>query len=291
MIIAIVGPTGSGKTSLACQLSDYLGEAPIISCDAFQIYKDMDIGSAKLYEESPYFGRHYLLNIKTPDEEYSVMEYQKDFRRVLDELLKTHKDVIICGGTGLYLRAGLYDYEFSEENIDTSDLEQYSNDELYEMLLEIDPETTKIIHKNNRKRVIRALAIARNNSLKKSEMIANQKHEMIYDDVKIFFLNPPRDILYERINERVDNMMEEGLVQETESLLKHYKLSRTALQAIGYKEIISHLNGELTLADAIELIKKRTRNYAKRQVTFFKHQFNFIEINNLKDIINEIEKK
>ena len=291
MIIAIVGPTGSGKTSLACQLSDYLGEAPIISCDAFQIYKDMDIGSAKLYEESPYFGRHYLLNIKTPDEEYSVMEYQKDFRRVLDELLKTHKDVIICGGTGLYLRAGLYDYEFSEENIDTSDLEQYSNDELYEMLLEIDPETTKIIHKNNRKRVIRALAIARNNSLKKSEMIANQKHEMIYDDVKIFFLNPPRDILYERINERVDNMMEEGLVQETESLLKHYKLSRTALQAIGYKEIISHLNGELTLADAIELIKKRTRNYAKRQVTFFKHQFNFVEINNLKDIINEIEKK
>jgi tRNA dimethylallyltransferase len=290
MIIAIVGPTGSGKTGLACELSDYLNGAPIISCDAFQIYKDMNIGSAKLDESSPYFGRHYLLNIKSPDEDYSVMEYQNDFRRTLDELLKKHKDVIICGGTGLYLRAGLYDYEFLEENVDTSDLEQYSNDELYDMLLKIDPETTKIIHKNNRKRVIRALAIARNNSMKKSEMIANQKHEMIYEGVKVFFLNPPRDILYERINQSVDVMMEKGLLKETEQLLKNYKLSRTALQAIGYKEMISYLNGELKLEEAIELIKKRSRNYAKRQVTFFKHQFNCIEIKDLRDIINEINK-
>ena len=218
------------------------------------------------------------------------MEYQNDFRRTLDELLKKHKDVIICGGTGLYLRAGLYDYEFLEENVDTSDLEQYSNDELYDMLLKIDPETTKIIHKNNRKRVIRALAIARNNSMKKSEMIANQKHEMIYEGVKVFFLNPPRDTLYERINQRVDVMMEKGLLKETEQLLENYKLSRTALQAIGYKEMISYLNGELKLEEVIELIKKRSRNYAKRQVTFFKHQFNCIEIKDLRDIINEINK-
>ena len=288
MIYAIVGPTGSGKTSLACQLSDYLGNAPIISCDAFQIYKDMNIGSAKISSSSKYFSRHYLIDIKTPYEEYSVMEYQKDFREVLNSLLKEYKDVVVCGGTGLYLRAALYDYEFNDEELDTSDLEELDNDTLYEMLMKLDEEATKTIHKNNRKRVIRAISIARNNSLNKSELIAKQNHLMIYPDVKVFFVNPPREALYERINQRVDEMIDSGLVEETKTLLNKYSLSRTASQAIGYKEIIDYLNGGITLQNSIELIKKRSRNYAKRQVTFFKHQFNTIEIKNFNDIINEI---
>ncbi len=293
MLIALVGPTGSGKTDIALKLSDILDNAPIINCDAFQIYQDMNIGTAKISEDSPYFKRHYLLNIRKPNEEYSVAEYQKDFRQVYEELKKTNKDVIVVGGTGLYLRAALYDYEFPIEQIDdTSDLEAMSNDELYELLAKLDPEALETIHKNNRKRVIRAISYARTHEVTKSENISSQNHQYIYpkEDVKIFFLNPPRDELYERINQRVDSMISLGLVEETKGLIDRYQLSKTASQAIGYKEIISYLNDEMGLEEATELIKKRTRNYAKRQVTFFKHQFETIEVHSLSDILEEIQK-
>ena len=287
MIYIIVGPTGSGKTEFAMKCSDYFLGAPIINADAYQIYKDMNIGTAKCTPNSEEYKRHHLLDIKSPNEEFSVMEYQKLFRDKVAELSKDHKNIIVCGGTGLYIRASIYDYRFEElKDDDTSDLEALNNDELWEVLLKLDPEATKNIHKNNRKRVIRAISIARTSDVTKSENIANQSHLMIYpeDEVKIFMIDRPRELLYERINKRVDIMVEKGLIQEVKDLVSKYDLSRTAKAAIGYKEVISYLDNEISLDDCIELIKKRTRNYAKRQLTFFKHQLNCINVSSFKEI-------
>ena len=274
MIFIICGPTGSGKTEAAKRLSDYYNNAPIVNADAFQIYQDMNIGTAKIHKEDPYYSRHYLLDIKKPSKSFSVMEYQGIFRDKIKELQGKYQNIIVCGGTGLYIRASIYDYVFiPEEKDDVSDLEKMDNDELYELLMKLDPEATKTIHKNNRKRVIRAISISRRNELTKSENINNQEHKLIYDDVKVLMINPNRDELYENINKRVDKMFDEGLVNEVKGLLEKYELSNTAKAAIGYKEVIDYLDGKLSLDDCKELIKKRTRNYAKRQITFFKNQF------------------
>ena len=288
MIYAIVGPTASGKTSLAIKLANTLN-CPIINADAFQIYKDMDIGTGKLDKSSHEYKIHYLLDIKNPSETYSVKEYQTDFRRVLDKLQKEHKNIIICGGTGLYLRASLYDYEFpDEEEVDVSDLEKLSNEELYEMLKNLDPKQCEIIHINNRKRVIRAISLARNHKENKSEMVDKQTHEMIYKDVKIYMLNPNRESLYESINKRVQSMFDNGLVDEVKSLLNKYELSKTAKAAIGYKEVLDYLDNKMFLEDTIKLVQQRSRNYAKRQVTFFKHQLPCIEKETAEEIYEEI---
>ena len=272
MIYVITGPTGSGKTEVGKILSDKFN-APIINADAFQIYKSMDIGTAKISKDDPYYKRHYLLDIITPEENFSVMQYQKVFRECLDKLLKEHKDIIVVGGTGLYIRASFYDYDFpEEEKDDTSDLEKLSNEELFEMLLSLDKEATNTIHMNNRKRVIRAISIARSSNKTKSETINAQEHKLIYDNVRFLMLSPDRKLLYENINKRVDEMFEKGLVDEVKSLQKSYKLSITAKAAIGYKEVIDALENKTSLEEAKELIKQRSRNYAKRQVTYFKHQ-------------------
>ena len=274
MLIVIVGPTGSGKTSLALTLSKKYS-APIINGDAFQIYKEMDIGTAKVERDSEDYKKHYLLDIVYPNETYSVKEYQEDFRKTYLELKKKYPTIIVCGGTGLYIRAALYDYVFEdEEEADVSDLEELSNEELYELLKKVDMKATETIHMNNRKRVIRALQIARTHESNKSENIDKQDHALFFkdEDVRFYFINPNREELYENINARVDQMFENGLVDEVKGLLNKYDLSLTAKAAIGYKEVIDYLEGKCTLEECKELIKKRTRNYAKRQVTFFKHQ-------------------
>jgi len=273
MILVVFGPTGSGKTDVAVKLAHHFN-APIINADAFQIYKDMNIGTNKIKEGDPDYKRHYLLNIKKPNETYSVKEYQDDFRRTLNELSKEYKDIIVSGGTGLYIRAALFDYEFLEEETSTNDYSSYSNEELFKKLEELDLEASKSIHVNNRKRLIRALDLISRSGKKKSEIIASQEHKIIYPDVEFLFLNPDREELYDAINYRVDKMISEGLVDEVEYLKEKYDLSTTATQAIGYKEILDYLDDKCSLEEAIELIKKRTRNYAKRQVTFFKNQFN-----------------
>lgn len=278
MIYVIVGPTCSHKTKTAVALAEKL-DAPIISGDAFQIYKDMDIGTSKIRKNEPGYERHYLLDIITPDKSFSVMEYQKIGRKCLDELLKNNKDVIIVGGTGLYIRALLYDYEFiEEERPDNPELEKLTNHELHLLLESLDKEEVLKIHENNRKRMIRAITLMQNSNLVKSEHLSKQNHDYIYDDVKMLFINPNRDTLYKEINERVVQMMKEGLVEEVKNLLNKYDLSLTARQGIGYKEVISYLNDEISYDECVELIQKRTRNYAKRQVTFFKHQFKNINI-------------
>ena len=273
MIYIICGPTGSGKTSTAIKLADYLN-CPIINADAFQNYKGMDIGTAKIDKNDPAYKKHYLIDFITPDKPYSVKEYQTAFRTTLDELLKSNKDIVVCGGTGLYIRASIYDYVFEEhEPDDVSDLEKMSNEELWEMLNKLDKEACKNIHPNNKKRVIRAISIARTNSVSKSKNIEMQEHKLVYKDVRVLLLNPDRELLYENINKRVDLMFEKGLINEVKSLSKLYELSLTARQAIGYKEVLEYLDGCLSLEACSDLIKRRTRNYAKRQVTFFKHQF------------------
>lgn len=273
MILVVFGPTGSGKTDVAVKLAHHFN-APIINADAFQIYKDMNIGTNKIKESDPDYKRHYLLNIKKPNETYSVKEYQDDFRVTLNELSKKYKDIIVSGGTGLYIRAALFDYEFLEEETSTNDYSSYSNEELFKKLEELDLEASKSIHVNNRKRLIRALDLISSSGKKKSEIIASQEHKVIYPDVQFLFLNPNREELYDTINYRVDKMISEGLVDEVEYLKEKYDLSTTATQAIGYKEILDYLDDKCSLEEAIVLIKKRTRNYAKRQVTFFKNQFN-----------------
>ncbi len=289
MLIVIVGPTGSGKTSLALTLSKKYS-APIINGDAFQIYQEMDIGTAKVEKDSEDYKKHYLLDIVKPNQSYSVKEYQEDFRKTYLELKKKYPTIIVCGGTGLYIRAALYDYVFEdEEEADVSDLEELSNEELYEMLKQVDMKATETIHMNNRKRVIRALQIARTHESNKSESIDKQEHALFFknEDVRFYFINPNREELYENINARVDQMFENGLVDEVKGLLNKYDLSLTAKAAIGYKEVIDYLEGKCTLEECKELIKKRTRNYAKRQVTFFKHQLPCKEFATREELLKE----
>ena len=287
MIYVICGPTGSGKTNAANKIAEFLN-APIINADAFQIYKDMDIGTAKLDKNDPNYFRYHLLDVVTPEESFSVKEYQDFFRKELNNLLKDYKDIVVCGGTGLYIKASLYDYHFAEFDDDTSDLEKMTNEELYKLLESLDPEALRSIHINNKKRIIRAISIARSSNQTKSETINDQKHELIYKDVRFLMINPDREVLYKNINNRVDSMFEKGLITEVKNLVKKYKLSTTSKQAIGYKEVLMFLNNEIELEECKEMIKQRSRNYAKRQWTFFNNQLPVEKYENGESIIQEV---
>lgn len=292
MLLVIIGPTGSGKTSLAIELANQFN-APIINADAFQIYDEMNIGTAKVNKDSLDYQKHYLLDVVKPNETYSVKQYQEDFRKVYEKLRNSYKTIIMCGGTGLYIKAALYDYNFEEDNdSDVSDLDKLDNEALFNLLLDLDHGATKNIHPNNRKRVLRALQIARTHTLNKSEAIARQEHSFYYKDevVKFYFLNPEREPLYANINTRVDKMFANGLVDEVKYLLKKYQFSLTARAAIGYKEVIDFLAGDCDYEQCVELIKRRTRNYAKRQVTFFKHQLPCLTFNSREQLLEEVLK-
>jgi len=273
MIYIVMGPTCSGKTELANYLLDKLN-CEAINFDAFQIYKDMNIGTAKLSKDDPHYKKYHLLDIKTPDQTFSVMEYQSLCREVLSKLLDKYKDVVLVGGTGLYARAALFDYNFEKEEIPVDDdLLELSNEDLHKLLEDLDIVESKKIHVNNRKRLLRAISLIRHSNKKKTEILNEQEHKPIYKDVKFIFLSPDREELYKNIDNRVLSMMENGLVNEVKYLLDNYKLSLTAKQGIGYKEVIDYLENKIKYACCVELIQKRTRNYAKRQVTFFKNQF------------------
>lgn len=290
MIYVVVGPTAAGKTEIALKISD-MKNAPIINGDAFQIYKDMDVGTNKISKDDPHYPKHYLLDLVSPEETFSVKEYQKVGRETLDKLLKENKDVVIVGGTGLYIKALLYDYEFpDEEETYLDEFSNLSNHELHEMLKSLDEKEAVKIHENNRKRVMRAISLIRNHNIKKSELIDSQTHRLIYPDVRFLFISPDRDKLYEQINERTKKLLALGLIDEVKSLIEKYNLSITARQGIGYKEAIDYLEGKLSHEECEELIAKRTRNYAKRQVTFFKNQFDNIETyTNKEDLLASID--
>lgn len=283
MIYVVMGPTCSGKTELANYLIDKLN-CEAINFDAFQIYKDMNIGTAKLSKNDPHYKKYHLLDIKTPNETFSVMEYQSLCREAISNLLDKYNDVVLVGGTGLYVRAALFDYSFEKEEVPVDDdLLELSNEDLHKLLESLDVEESKKIHVNNRKRLLRAISLIRHSNKKKTDILNEQAHKPIYKDVKFIFLCPDREELYKNIDERVLSMMENGLVDEVKYLLENYDLSLTAKQGIGYKEVIDFLENKTKYACCVELIQKRTRNYAKRQVTFFKNQFDSETYKNIEE--------
>ena len=283
MIYVVMGPTCSGKTELANYLIDKLN-CEAINFDAFQIYKDMNIGTAKLSKDDPHYKKYHLLDIKSPNETFSVMEYQSLCRKVLSKLLDKYDDVVLVGGTGLYIRAALFDYSFEKEEVPVDDdLLELSNEDLHKLLESLDVEESKKIHVNNRKRLLRAISLIRHSNKKKTDILNEQEHKPIYKDIKFIFLCPNREELYKNIDKRVLSMMENGLVDEVKYLLENYDLSITAKQGIGYKEVIDFLENKTKYACCVELIQKRTRNYAKRQVTFFKNQFDSETYKNIED--------
>ena len=263
-IIVIVGPTGIGKTKLSIELAKRL-DAEIINGDSVSIYKGLDIGSAKPSIEEREGIKHHLIDIKEVEEEYSVYDYQIDGRKVLDDLISKNKNIIIVGGTGLYIKALLYDYNFQKEK-EKYDFSNLSNIELFNRIKEFDPNID--IHINNRKILIRRLT-----KLLNGEEISNNKDKLLYDSIFIG-LTADREIVYKRINDRVDYMINNGLLDEINSLKDKYNNSRILNTAIGYKEFKEYLEGKEPLNDALEKVKRNSRRFAKRQYTFFKHQFN-----------------
>lgn len=290
-IIAIVGPTGIGKTSLSIQLAkEFDGE--VISCDSMQVYKKMDIGTAKVTKEEMENIPHHLVDVQNYDDPYNVMIFQTLCRQAIEDIQSRNKQVILCGGTGLYLKAALYDYEFEEEQVDEeylAYLHSLENEQLYKMLEEVDPKSLDKIHINNRKRMIRALQIAHSGQTK-SQREDKQNHQPLYD---VFFvgLDVDRDILHERINKRVDIMFEQGLVEEVTSLFKEEKTwEYTSFQGIGYKEFKNYFLKVHDLEYIKESIKIHSRQYAKRQYTWFKNQMDvhWYDTFNRESIIKDI---
>lgn len=280
MIIAVVGPTGVGKTKMSVALAKRYN-AEIISCDSMQIYRNMDIGTAKITEKEKCGIKHHLIDLKDVNEDYSVYDYQKDARQVLNKLIKENKNVIIVGGTGLYLKALLYNYEF-KENGNRKDFSSYTNKELYDMVLSINKDTK--IHVNNRQRLESFLNNHTDNDIRVS-------NKMLYN-AKIVGLTRPRDELYDTINNRVDVMFNDGLLKEAKYFYDKNINSKAINTAIAYKELFMYFDGKISLEEARELIKKRSRNYAKRQYTWFNNQMNVkwfnADLNNFDDTINEV---
>lgn len=295
MIICIVGPTGVGKSKLALRLAKKIN-GEIVNGDAFQIYKEMDIGTAKPTVEERKLVPHHLFDYVEPTYSFSVYDYQQTLRNKIKELEEKDVPIIVCGGTGLYLKASFYDFNLNkqESSIDMSEYEKMSNEELYEVLKKVDLEETKVIHMNNRKRVLRAIQIYLETGKPKSEQVAEQEHKPIYD-VTFIGLTKERDELYSLINKRVDIMFEMGLLEEVKGLMDKYPHSLRSFQAIGYKEIIDGLDNGKDIEEIKELIKKNSRNYAKRQYTYFNHQLEvnwFDDINKAEEfVINKLNAK
>ena len=271
MIYAILGPTCSGKSDFAEKLS-LKYNAPIINFDAFQVYKELNKGTAKPSKKELDSGRYFLYDFVSIKEDYNVSRYQEEARLLLEKF--KDKDVVMVGGTGLYLKAALFDYKFlKEEKMDESFLQDVSNEELYRELLLIDKDDAIKIGVNNRKRLLRALYIYKIHNKSKSELNDNGKNTLLYKDVKFYGIDIDRALLYQRIDQRVDKMFEDGLEEEARSLFNSYDHSLRALQAIGYKEFLLSSDSE----EIKKMIKNNTHHYAKRQMTFFKHQFDNIE--------------
>ncbi len=278
MILVIVGPTGVGKTKLSVSLA-HKYNAIILNGDSMQVYRDLNIGTAKVTEEEKEGVPHYLFDIVNPDEMYTVYDYQRDLRSYLDKY--KDKNIIIVGGTGLYIKAGLYNYEFSTKEENDKTYDGYTNEELLELVKKIDPNTD--IHVNNRKRLIRRLN-------RKNE--PNKASELLYPATFIG-LTTDRDKLYERINKRVDIMIKDGLIDEVKSLYDKGLHSKAIMTGIGYKELYDYFDHKIDLNEAIELIKQRSRKYAKRQYTWFNNQMDInwfnVDFDNFDNTIKEVE--
>lgn len=285
-IICIVGPTGVGKTKLSIELAKrFNGE--VINADSTQVYKNLDIATAKVTEEEKENIPHHLFDIKNITEDYTVFDYQKDARNCIENILKRKKTPIIVGGTGLYVKALLYDYKFKEGN-NKGDYSSLTNEQLYKKVLEINPNTN--IHINNRKRLERYLDYYNNTG----EVIETNKTDKLLYDSLFIGLKADRETLYERINKRVDIMVENGLLEESKQIYESNIRTKAITTPIGYKELFPYFEGGKTLEECLNQIKQNSRRYAKRQYNWFNNQMdvNWFNVNfdNFNETITEISK-
>ena len=275
-VIVICGPTASGKTALSIELAKQIN-GEIVSCDSMQIYKDMNIGTAKPTLEEMQEIKHYLIGYVSPEERYSVADYKKDAKRAIKEIIEKGKMPIVVGGTGLYLDSLIYEIEYQDIKLDEAyrnqlekEVQEKGLEALYERAKMIDPKAIEKISATDKKRILRILEIYHATGKTKTEQeIESRKKEVEYD-YKVYALNWDREKLYDRINKRVDIMIEQGLIQEVEEILQKYQKFPTAMQGLGYKEVVDYLNGIYTKEEMVEKIKMETRRYAKRQLTWFR---------------------
>lgn len=293
-VLVVAGPTAVGKSDFAVKIALKYGLS-IISGDSIQVYKGLDIGSGKVTKEEMKGVKHYLIDILSPKDTYSVSDFQHMARDIIDQ---SEKPVIICGGTGLYLKACLYDYTFDENEgeLPSADpqLEKLDDDTLYQMLKESDPAQAQKIHPHNRRRVLRSLTIQKRTGKTQSEIEKEQSHQMIYDTF-IAGCTMERARLYERINARVDQMFAAGLEQEVKGLLDHgVTFDDTCMEGIGYKEWKGYFEGNLRVDEVKNLIQTHSRQFAKRQYTWLKHQmpvqwFDITDKEDTKRILTDID--
>ena len=259
MIICVVGPTGVGKTKMSVELAKKYNGI-IVNCDAMQVYKEMDIATAKVTKEEKEGIKHYLFDICNLEDNYTIFDYQKDARKIIEE--NKNKNIIFVGGSGLYLKSALFDYRFSNDE-DNNTYNNLTNEELYDLCVKKDKDMN--IHVNNRKRLIRFLNRKEENAV---------EPKLLYKNVYFIGLTTSRDKLYKIINERVDKMMENGLLKEAKYFYDKKVNCKALNTVIGYKELFKYFNNECTLEEALDLIKKNSRHYAKRQYTWFNNQMN-----------------
>lgn len=294
-IYVIGGPTASGKSKLAVELAKRIN-GEIISADSMQIYKDMNIGTAKLTKEEMQGIKHHLLDFVSPEERYSVANFKTDAKIKIEEILKKGKTPIIVGGTGLYIDSMIYGIEFQDEKIDKEYREELNElaekeglERLYEEARKIDPEAMKKISINDKKRIIRVLEIYHKTGKTKTEVEKESRKNEIKYNYKTFAITMNREKLYERIEKRVDQMIEQGLIEEVQSILNKYHKFPTAMQGLGYKEVVEYLENKLTKEEMIEKIKKKTRHYAKRQLTWFRKNKETIWLDGEKPLEKNLE--
>lgn len=285
-VIVITGPTAVGKTKLSIEIAKRL-QTDIINGDAYQIYQKMNIGTAKPTDDEKQGVIHHYMDFLDSSKTYSIAEFQKGVRECIDDLTSKNKVPLIVGGSGLYIDSVIKNYQFLEEkrSNEQSKYDSLTNEELHQVLANLDPDKASEIHPNNRKRVLRAIELISSNVDNTSR---SKKNELVYDAL-IIFLNDNRESLYDRINKRVDKMLADGLIEEGKNIgINNY--SMTSKVAIGYKEVIQYLNNEIDYNEMVELIKKNSRHYAKRQFTWFKNQDNCQVVNiNLEDFNKTID--
>ena len=295
-LIVLTGPTAVGKTSLSISLAKAVN-GEIISADSMQVYKGMDIGSAKIRKEEMQGVTHYLVDILEPEEEFHIVKFQELAKAALEEIYAKGKIPILVGGTGFYIQAVTRDIDFTQAEQETSyreELEQFAKEKgaeyLHEKLREVDSKSAENIHANNVKRVIRALEFYHQNGTPISEHNEEQKQQTSPYNLVYFVLTAPREILYERIDRRVDQMMEEGLLEEVKSLrARGCHRGMVSMQGLGYKEILAYLEGEYPLEEAVRILKRDTRHFAKRQLTWFRREQDVIWVDKEQFHWNEAE--
>ncbi len=294
-VIVICGPTASGKTALSIELAKKIN-GEIISCDSMQIYKDMNIGTAKPTQEEMQGIKHYLIDIISPNERYSVADYKRDAKKAIKEIINKGKIPIVVGGTGLYIDSLIYEIEYQDIQFDENyrkelekQVEEKGLDYLYKKAKEIDPQAIEKISQNDKKRILRILEIYKATGKNKTQQeIESRKKEVEYD-YHVYAIDWDREELYNRINKRVDIMIKQGLIEEVKKILEKYKEFPTAMQGLGYKEVVEYLEGKTTKEEMIEKIKMETRRYAKRQLTWFRKNKQTIWLKGKDNLQNNIK--